>query len=449
MRCLTKTTAIAALALAVSITAQAELQNVLVNGSIRIRGNVYDFDDGLRAGGQRWDDRAWVEQRTRLGVRADFTQNVSSFIELDSYDTWGTDFRSDYVTGVDRRAGSFDDVEVYQGYIEATDMWDTPVYLRAGRQEVALGSQWLMGVNDTSAFFRGLSFDGIVAGYATDMVDVKALWLKLNENYGDFGDDDIDLYGVYGSYLGLEDIVLDAYWLFLQDDAARSTAEVDIHTVGLRGAGALGAFDFEAEVAYQFGEYDFPAHWWWDPEFDVDVFGVNLQAGYTFDFTWQPRVFAGFAWFEGAQVEDDSWPFDDKEDKASFNRLFSNWEYSEFIDNTDLSNAFIYQAGLSARPTESLRLDLVASYYRSDEARDGQSCCWQDVDIDKDLGYELGLYANYDYSDDLAFRAGYAHFWAEDGLEDISFSSSNGLQPLASDGNADFDYFFLETLVSF
>ena len=45
-----------------------------------------------------------------------------AFIEIDSYDIWGEDFRSNYVTGVDARAASGDDVEMYQAYIEAEEM---------------------------------------------------------------------------------------------------------------------------------------------------------------------------------------------------------------------------------------------------------------------------------------------------------------------------------------
>ncbi|HNT87583.1 MAG TPA: alginate export family protein, partial [Candidatus Hydrogenedentes bacterium] len=154
----------------VAVSAVAELQQVSVGGSIRIRGNyVHNELTGplpqLRwappllgkrpIGGPfnpavasiyHWDDDgpaySSVEMRTRLHVKADFTDNVSAFIELDSYDNWGEDFRSNYITGVDGRAASVDDVEVFQAYIEARELWDTPLSMRIGRQELAFGSQW-------------------------------------------------------------------------------------------------------------------------------------------------------------------------------------------------------------------------------------------------------------------------------------------------------------------
>ena len=148
--------------LLITAPAFAYLQNVEVGGSIRIRGNYFQnaFTDagpevrwpagvlGTRPIGGffgnsvaslfDWDDNGddldFVEQRTRLNVTAEFTDGVSAFIELDSYDEWGEDFRSDYLTGVDGRAASVDDVEVYQAYIQANEVLGYPVNVRIGRQ---------------------------------------------------------------------------------------------------------------------------------------------------------------------------------------------------------------------------------------------------------------------------------------------------------------------------
>lgn len=420
---------------AMSFMAYAELQNVEVGGSIRIRGNWVDYDDGIAVVGPfggviAADELSFVEQRTRLNVKADFTDEVSAFIELDSYDNWGEDFRSqNYVLGLDGRQVSNNDVEMYQAYIEAKEMWGSALRLRVGRQELSFGSEWLMGTNDTSWFFPGLSYDAIRLTYATDMFSVDAFAAKLAENMGDFGDDDVDLYGVYGSYLGFEDIVIDAYWLFVRDDTA---LEADLHTLGLRGAGTVGAFDFEAEAAYQFGDVDA------FNDVDINAWALNLEAGYTFDMSYQPRVYAGFAYFEGGDGDD-----------LAFNRLFSNWEYSEFVENTELSNAFVYRLGASIMPTECVKLALAATYIDADEVDEGGWWFWSWED-DSEVGLELGLYADYQYSEDLVFRAGYAHFFGDDGLEDGADIALNGLgEMFADDDDDDFNYLFIETELSF
>ena len=451
---------IAAVIVGLGSSAYAELQNVQVGGSIRIRGNWFDFDDTI-------GEVSFVEQRTTIDVTADFTDEVSAFIELDSYDIWGEDFRSDYVTGLDFRAASGDDVELYQAYIEAREMWGTALRARIGRQELSFGSEWLIGVNNASSIYQGLSFDGIRLTYATDVFSVDAFWTKLAERFGEFGDNDVDFYGLYGSYTGFEDIVVDLYWLYVREDEAPAGSgniaalpgiagtDTDLHTIGLRGAGTIGAFDFEAEVAFQTGDVQrvnvFP--WPFETEdLDYSGLGVNLEGGYTFDMNWQPRVYLGFAYLEGGDNEPAGLFGLGNGGDLSFNRLFSNWEYSEFIENTDLSNVFVYRAGVSAMPTESLSLLLALTYFTVDETTEvtfPASLFLEDGD--DTLGWELGLYADYQYSEDLVFRAGYAHFFGDDGLDalDGNLYTFNGLAGLASDDDDDFDYLFWEAEISF
>lgn len=467
---------IATLVVAMGGAAYAELQNVEVNGSIRIRGNYYEMDDGLVTGGAVAGDVAFWEQRTRLGVRADFTDEVSAYIEIDSYDVWGEEFRSSYVSGFDFRGDNATDVELYQSYIVANEMWGTGFSAKFGRQEMQLGSEWLAGNNDTASFFRGLSFDGVRLTYTTDNVIVDGWWTKLAESFDDFGDSDIDFYGIYVSYVGLEDIVIDGYWMFVRDDgtlpgvgggvAPAGFDEADLHTIGLRGAGTYGAFDFEAEVAYQFGDVeddDFTGPFGiidFDDDLDYSALGVNLELGYTFDVNYQPRIYGGFAFFEGGDDDDDSIfdIFGDDEDELSFNRLFSDWEYSEFLVNTDLSNVFVYRLGLSVLPTESLTLALALSYFVADEEDDEEflfdifdSIIDFDKNADDELGFEVGLYADYQYTEDLVFRGGYAHFFGDDGTEDGNFVTGNGLFRLVDvDGDdGDYDYLFFETEIAF
>jgi len=391
---------IIAVTVAVAVPAFADLQNVVVGGSVRIRADWFNY-------GNDANDNAFVEQRTRLNVRADFTDAVSAFIEMDDYEVWGDgDFRSNYLTGVDSRAYTGDDVEVYQAYIEANEMWGTKLKARIGRQEIKLGSGWLVGTNDKNAYFRGLSFDGIRLTYATDQFSVEALWAKLCEQSPLYSDGDIDLYGVYGSYLGIENVTLDAYWLFVRD-ATVARGSRDTHTVGLRGAGKLGAFDFEAEGAYQWIDLDDSSN--------SDAWAGNLEVGYTFDMDYTPRVFLAGAYFEGS------------DDDAPFDRLFSNWEYSMFgSEQTDanMTNFWTARGGFSINPTESLKATLAGGYYQLVE----------DCRGDDDLGWEIDASLSYAYTKDLSFEVGYAHFFTGDAL---------------GEDTDDFNYFYGETKLSF
>ncbi|HOD94611.1 MAG TPA: alginate export family protein [Candidatus Hydrogenedentes bacterium] len=437
-----RTLLIAALIVSLGGVAFAELQNVEIGGSIRIRGNYFNLDSIDRA--------SFIEQRTRLNVRADFTQEVSAFIELDSYDYWGEDFRSWYLCGNDFRGGC--DVGLYQAYIEARNLWGTPLSLRVGRQEIALGNQFLVGVNDTSSFFSGLSFDAVRLTFANEVVNIDAIAAKLAENFGDFAEDDVDFYTVYGSYIGIEDITLDAYWMYVRDRAGVITRlangqEADMHTVGLRGAGVIGGFDFEVEGAYQFGDLDgVPSACplgFGEADVDFDAFAVNAEVGYTFDMSLQPRLFARFAYLGGGKPDNNWWSNDRN---LAFSRMFSNVQYSEFLDdwtfdNGAMSNALVYTLGVQGQVTESFGLKLIGSYLTANEKQSRRA-------RSKSLGWEVGLYADYNYSEDLVFRAGYAHLFGKKGLEPATIRWS-GLAPWQGDRKDDYDYAFIETELCF
>jgi hypothetical protein len=541
---------------AMAMPSFAELQNVLVGGQIKIRGNWFDeaaLPDsavhnnrlfqwplvnfwspgnlnplaGLRWAGIpgrfpvgspfSWDDRGgkggFTEMRTRLNVRADFTEMVSAFIELDSYDIWGEDFRSNYVTGVDRRAGTGDDVEMYQAYIEANEMFGFPLRLRLGRQELNFGSGWLIGTNDEGPFFRGLSFDAVRATYATDVFSVDAFWAKLAELSPLEEDADTDLYGVYASFLGVENSTFDAYYLLVRDGQSNWDTQtgwlgawiedllgVDdydptyLHTVGLRGAGKYGAFDFEAEAAYQFGNADavnagFAGQGLLSPYgpdgTDFEAWGGNLEVGYTFDMEFQPRVFIGGAYLDGEDNRDldfVQWlgamfcPFWSADSSLSFNRLFSNWKYSNFLDSGiagansflspagDLSNVWLARAGFSVMPTEQVRIEVTGTYF---EALEPFSQPWPTFwllgtrvsplaglsflseENDTELGWEVSANVTYVYSEDLSFELGYSHFFIGDGLEVGNFNNMNGLLYNGGQNDKDPNYVYFQTKICF
>jgi len=516
--------------LLVTATAKAELQNVQVGGQVRIRGTYWhqSFNsrhalwlvgprmripsDLLRArpigdayGGQNamsfwdWNDRGadyrLVEQRSVVNVSADFTDNVRAYIELESFDAWGQDFRSNYITGTDSPADSSDDVEVYQSFIEANDMFGYPVQVRIGRQELAFGSQWLVGTGSSFPEFRGTSFDAIRLTYGAEEWSVDAFWSKLADNSPLEEDGDVDFYGVYGSCRALQDWTFDAYWFLLRD--ARAIQDTNdgwignaledllnrddydpttLHTVGLRAAGTIDAFDLTAEAAYQFGNAGqvgalFRPFTYGDDRAEFGAWAGDIEAGYSLDVAWQPRVYLGAAYFGGEDNRDVSFwkwlcPLSRPEASVSFNRLFSNKVYSPILDEVSaLSNAWSVRGGVEAAPTESLVLKLNVACYEAVEAFDQpipRPVYWHDYIFtlnhpfsfltthgDKDLGWEADLIVTYSYSKDLTFEAGWSHLFTGDGLTEGNYVDLNGLTYSGGTSDEDADYFYWETSLSF
>ena len=425
MRTLT-TLVIAALVLSMAGVAVAELQNVEVGGKLQIRGNYYRMD--------KFGASSFVEQRTMLNVKADFTNDVSTFIEFDSYGDWGQGFRSNYLTGIDGRGGA--DVNLYQAYINVKNLWGTPLSLRVGRQELVFGSEFLLGNNNSGPFFTGLSYDAIRLTFANDMFKADAFAAKLAESFQNFGKGDLDLYGVYGSYIGIENVTIDAYALLVQDNRVIGQ-DIDLYTFGLRGAGTFSGFDFDAEAAYQMGNVDGQPSacplGFGEADVKYDTFAGKADLGYTFDMTWQPRVFGQFAYFGGGKADDDCWSNDRT---LPFNRLFSDVSYSPFLDtNRNLTNIFFYGLGVQVMPTECVSLKLMGSYIDLDKNVGDQSS----------LGWEVAASGTYHYSEDLAFTAGYSHFFGSDWNKDKDhcwFADDNSNKP-------SFDYFYAQTEIKF
>lgn len=449
----------------IGVPAFAELQNVEVGGSIRIRGNWYSsgsanltaFQPGNPAFNDDAPDLSFVEQRTTINVKADFTDDVTAFIELDSYNLFGDNFRGGglgagqvdgtavgggtsepvVLLGVDNENET--EVGFYQGYIEMREAWGYPLTFRMGRQEILLGSEWLVGNNDTASFFRGLSFDALTMRYDHDQFSITAFWARLAQNNAGLGvlekEAQTDLYTLYFSYTGFEDMTIDAYWIYARVDSGAGTGlgeAMDFHTIGARWAGTYSQFDWDIEGAVQFGDSGVIG-------VDQDAFGITGELGYTFDVKTQPRLFVLGDYYSG------------DDDDAAFNRLFSDHELSEFLGNTDLSNIWRVGGGISLQATEQLSFTFVGSYYAVDE--DTQLVfLGLPIDTAENLGVEAAIYATYNYSEDLYFEAGFAHFFTDSDLgAGTAFVAANGTVMIGSLGAQDDDlnYVYIETGISF
>jgi len=399
------TTAVA-VALA-SATTYADLQNVEVGGGIRTRGAGQFFDSDTNNGADQF-----VEQRTNVVLTADFTDEVSAVIEMDHHNLWGQDYR-----GGSSLAGGQTDTEsinLYQAYIELGEAWGTAVDLKIGRQEIMLGSEFLVGNGDTAGEFFGRSFDGITAVYNADTYTVTAIAVKVAENdaFAGNNDTDTDFYGIYGSYTGREDMTIDGYWLFVRTGARGDGNE--LHTVGARVAGTSGMIDYEVEAAFQSGEASATV--------DYEGVALNAEVGYSFDTDLMPRVFVGFTHLSGEDGGD-----------QGFNRLFSDWEYTEHLANANLVNVDIIRVGGSLQATEKIAVAAVITIFDTDD-EDDVTTNGQNIGTDE-IGEELGLYAYYSYSEDVNMEFGWARFFLD--------------EDLTGDDDQEQDYLYAEISLSF
>lgn len=507
-------------AILMPMSAMAELQNVTVSGEIRIRPrlwhNVYSndingprelrlapgFTPGRSIGpfgvasryrlNESGEDLKFVEQRTRLGVDADFTNQVRAFIEFEYYDRWGRDFRSAYVTGADVARANNGDVQMYQSYIEARELFGYPLRLRVGRQEMKLGKGWL--VHDISTAIIGRSWDMARLTYTPENFEIDMWISKLAENSAIEQDGDVDFYGIYATYTGFDAVNLSAYWMLIRDSRSINDTNfiapvewiedaigvddydaTNLHTIGLRAFGESGALDYDLELAYQFGDADSvgslfrPFGVYGDDDAEFDAIAADLEVGYSFDVKYSPRVYVGAAYFEGEDNRDLSFvdwlsPFDKPEASVSFNRLFPAKPYSLVLEiGQDMSNFWQIRTGLSLQLTDAVSAGLKIAYMEVDEPFDmprnfslggyrvpiAPALSFWTEESDTQMGWSTLLTARYQYSPDLSFGIAWEHLFTGQGFEDGSFLHRNGLEFSGSSGDDDADYIHADIQIKF
>ncbi len=503
--------------------AQAELQNIVVGGEIRLRARYWHnvYDDTLPGGvsldrvpdfflprrpigpfgtrtrysfDERVTDKELVEQKTRLDFNADFTNNVNATVILESFDIWGEDFRSDYVTGADFRAQTSNDVEVTQSFIDVENLFDMPLTLRIGRQPLAIDKRWL--VSDYIAATLSISFDGVRLMYHGDLWEIDAWATKLAEGGVGEQDGDVDFYGAHATFKPADWLNVTAYYFLVRDGRSLndtdSSAPVEwfedffgrdnydpsyLHTVGTRLTGKALGWDYDLEAAYQFGEMDAVGvgfvpngFTYGDDSARTDAWGMDFEVGHTFENVFmKPRIKVGGAWMSGEDNRDvtfGDWlnPIDRPDSSISFNRLFSGTVYSWTLDvGQDMSNFKQLRIGAETQLTEAVTASLLVSHFWVDEPFEMPSM-WQigrfriplapalsffSEEGSDDIGTTVLLWLRYSYSEDFYIALGVEHLFAGEALEDGSFLHRNALEFTGGINGDDGTYIVIDSGLKF
>jgi len=427
--------AIVTLVVAMGASAYAELQGVTVGGSIRVRGELVDpleFDSDNSG-----DD--FISTTTRLNVSAEMTDGVSAFIELQEIDIWGSDMKVGFpgpghtmmesedmdlsIIGAPQGLSDENGFSLYQGYITLEDVGAYEgLSVKIGRQEIVAGTEWFFGNND---FGPGLSYDAVSATYAQDDLQLLAFVAKLAEGRTQWGtedDADVDLYGIYGTWMGLEDMVVDGYFAFLRAaDLATSMQApmpeapddldddpLELYTLGTRVGGLYEALDYNVEGALQWGDNGY------DGNYEAWAFDAGI--GYTFDHDINPRLGFNYTFSSGDDDEND-------DDTETFLAPFAdNYHRYGYMDLVGLGNLNVMKLSATCEPAEKVGLGAHILHLLAVEHEDGIAPAGAEggarANADT-IGTELDLVANYAYSEDLSFELAYAYLWAGPYIKDV------------------------------
>ena len=170
-----------------TVADEHEDKKISVHGEVRARweylDNYTDFTDS--DDGSFNDSFDFVPYRVRVGVKGEFTKNVSAYIEIQNHGAFGDSYplpvaQSPQDPIAQNLRGSYgtNETVLYQGYIDMDEIGGTNLSLKIGRQEHTLGNELLMGDAD---FYNGHSFDGFRATLDYERWDLDVFFYTIAE----------------------------------------------------------------------------------------------------------------------------------------------------------------------------------------------------------------------------------------------------------------------------
>ncbi len=226
---------------------------VSLGGEARLKYERYDepvFNQ------QPADNDGFLLQRYLLHADAQLGSHFRAFGQVQSS---LEDFRNGGPRPTDR-----DDFDLHQAFFDASTTWhdENAVTLRAGRQELAYGSQRLISVRDSPN--NRLAFDAVRV--LTRLGEWRAdVWAgqPIEIDTGIFDDQRIQETTFWGGYITgpihfVPGLNADFYYLGLSRENAkfaRGTADELRHSLGTRLFGKYGELDWNFEFVGQFGSF--------------------------------------------------------------------------------------------------------------------------------------------------------------------------------------------------
>ncbi len=221
------------------------------DGQYRLRGQ---FDSGKDVKGTDAIEREWLSHRARLGVTAERAGGPKLVLRLQDTRVWGEE--TDPLGG-GTQASSALGLDIHEAYA-LIPLGMPQLTLQAGRQEINLDSQRLVGAVDWTQ--RARRFDGTRLRWNEGPLDVSAIATVLTER--DMGDadghvgvsaGDIWFGGLHGRYAVSDAARVSLLWLARKNDSVVPAANELRHTAGLYADGKVAGLSYTAEFYDQFG----------------------------------------------------------------------------------------------------------------------------------------------------------------------------------------------------
>ena len=446
--------------------------------------------EGLKIDRPARDDD-YVLNQTRLWADADVNEHLRVFIQLQDARTFGSEgttvgYDRDFATTTAANGGENSMLDLHQGYFDLRKLFDMPLTVRVGRQEIVWGDHRVIGNFVWSNV--GRVFDAGRFMWDTDTIHAEAFAAKVDEDgylLSGAGTDNQTFAGssgssdenVYAAQLAFKKLVPSALLELMyicksdQDDTGAGIAgtgygtpkvgaidtygettsgagdPVNIHDFGVRIDGRvpnLDAIDYTIESHVQVGNYGTK---------DQEAWAFAGKAGYTLkNVAWTPRI-----GFEYDYASGDSDPTDSNHE--TFDNLYPTNHMAGiygFADLVSWQNMHDFRGQLKVSPTKKMTVQADYHYFLLAEENDGwylangtlatprtplagitPSGAKSGYDTSDDqLADEVDLTVSYDLYKNVKILAGYSWFGAGDWIE-------NNI------GDVDTSWGYLQTTVTF
>lgn len=382
-----------------------------------------DFDGELRVRPE-WDaravgvgDDAAVLLRTRFGALADIGAHARAYAQLQVARAFGENPGAG-------GGGIGDRLGLHQGYIDLSDVVGvTPVTLRAGRQEIRLGNERLVGAVGWSNTGRAFDAFRVLAGAGPDRWRLSLLGAVVRararlsapgldpRRNGDDGSDHL----FSGAYLELP--AADLFVLYDRNADEAGFDGADRGTAGGRISGdAPGGLRYDAEGAYQWGTRRASGPVDAPQTIGAWFLGARLASSVPLPRVRSARV--GVDWLSGDDdVSDDTY--------GAFSTLYAtNHKFYGLMDlflnpaaQTHGRGLVDGILGLELNPSDNLTVDAALHGFWYAEP----------LDAARRVGWELDLTLPYELDDGVSVQTGYSLFRTGDGAPRADLGSPGEL----------------------
>ncbi|MDD5299130.1 MAG: alginate export family protein [Gallionella sp.] len=424
------------------------------------RDNARDFNSGVQ------DTKKFTTERARLKANIKVDQDIGGVIEILHFRKWGGADPNRVVDANAAQAGAADDnwMDLNQAYIEVKNLWDSGLYMKAGRQEMAYGDQRLVGnTNFWSTYPFPRAYDALKVGAKYDSFDIDAWYATVVERQmaGLFGaptvsttamNSDRMFSGVWATLKNIPDHTLDLYLLNMDDGgyvtggglstydattiapnlghfpyqvnaAGAIASKTKVHNWGTRLKGKNGGLDYTVELNKQTGQSGTDSA-------SISAHGGAGVIGYTFPDAMNFRLSGEYVFASG----DDTPTSGDHKTFYQFSPSpHNNLGAQDFIA---FQNIKAWRLGGAFNPKKNLKISADFWNFQLDKQQDS----WYSSNLtstrgagapfaasgaegllaDKKIGTEIDLVANYNYSPALSFELGYSVFNPGTGIKNVT-----------------------------